>query len=162
VAASAGLPIAHSPWMRHPLEMGAAGRCVNNVKCLPYSYDQFVSRFVPGRTNRVRALRADRDTKPAAERIVGNVKLSVTRGGAASEFGSREPRPWLRDEQRAKDREQRQVANAQGKLGGCKHDVEGGTWLWAAGGGTAATLSGRCMSWRDMTWLHEPPPCVLA
>ncbi len=39
---------------------------------IPSRYDQFVSRFVPGGTNRVRALRADRDTAPAAERIVGN------------------------------------------------------------------------------------------
>jgi hypothetical protein len=53
---------------------------------ISYFYDQFVSRFVLGRTNRVRALRADRDTAPAAERIVGNemgVKLSVTRQAAS-------------------------------------------------------------------------------
>jgi hypothetical protein len=38
---------------------------------------------MPGGTNRVRALRADRDTAPAAERIVGNEtasKLPVIRG----------------------------------------------------------------------------------
>jgi hypothetical protein len=47
-----------------------------SILCVPSRYDQFVSRFVPGGTNRVRALRADRDTAPAAERIVGNETAS--------------------------------------------------------------------------------------
>ncbi len=53
-----------------------------------------MSRFVPGGTNRVQALRADRGTAPAAERIVGNETASKLlqrararrcRGRAASE-----------------------------------------------------------------------------
>ncbi len=80
-----------------------------------------MSRFVPGRTNRVQALRADRDTAPAA----GPRGPRADEAGAAGElqllnFFKPVPRAesWLRDEQRAKDREQRQVANAQGKHAG--------------------------------------------
>ncbi len=64
---------------------------VHSIYCIPYCYDQFVSRFVPGRTNRMRALRADRDTAPAAERIVGNemeVKLSVSGAGSEAAFAA--------------------------------------------------------------------------
>jgi hypothetical protein len=47
-----------------------------------------VSRFVPGRTNRVRALRADRDTAPAAERIVGNETASNERANSVAAAAS--------------------------------------------------------------------------
>jgi hypothetical protein len=55
---------------------------------LPARYDQFVSRFVPGGTNRVRALRADHDTAPAAEQIVVNdMEVKSTGSKTASSNG---------------------------------------------------------------------------
>ncbi len=61
---------------------------------IPSRYDQFMLRFVPGGTNRVRALRADRGTAPAAERIVGNEtasKLLQTGALGASTLASGRP-----------------------------------------------------------------------
>jgi hypothetical protein len=48
---------------------------------VPSRYDQFVSRFVPGGTNRVRALKADRDTAPAVRSSKRVTKSTQIRNG---------------------------------------------------------------------------------